>query len=557
MDDLNSDLLINIISSLNVKDSCRLSQTSRRMCFLVDQCRDKIFPPGLVSMGSWRGDIKGKGNGNGATRSEKHIPVEEIYANSLKKLRAPPNFAICFLTGDPKLAKILHERLPPEAPILASVSTSIQSAGLGSGVECNSENALMLGSFHRTTFFPFNLNHDDSTDAFERLSENIAAATPNDAEAATTYWKYFTIYACGHLSNIDDCITQLQGRFPEAVIVGGVCDSAYIRGMAVTREDLERKTTRQLKNILLEENPQIDLRHVLEKSELVEMILSRSKQDLQYVSDGICGVAMGGDVPVRSVVSRGSRSLTTEVEHGNELSPWHVVETTIIPNPRGHPVHSLNTVKNEHTGTTLSTLDFIQSVMSRDPYLDPTLCLMREEEERDGKGYDMHGVRPLNAESGSLLVFSDGTPGSDASYLNSRIDAISLDERAILQDMTITMRKLREETRNETILGAIMFSCSGRGPEAGRLIAKEMADATIFHEEFPELQCLGFYAGGEIGPKARFGATDIFRRGDAAVQGFTAVFALFIVPKFEGGSHFLDDDVATIERHMREKHSVA
>lgn len=41
-------------------------------------------------------------------------------------------------------------------------------------------------------------------------------------------------------------------------------------------------------------------------------------------------------------------------------------------------------------------------------------------------------------------------------------------------------------------------------------------------------------AGGEIGPKALAGnETSVFQKGNTAIQGFTAVFVLFIVPKID------------------------
>ena len=52
---------------------------------------------------------------------------------------------------------------------------------------------------------------------------------------------------------------------------------------------------------------------------------------------------------------------------------------------------------------------------------------------------------------------------------------------------------------------------------------------------------MGFYAGGEIGPLALAGNEKVFQKGKAAVQGFTAVFALFIVPVTDSPNYHLDD----------------
>ena len=60
--------------------------------------------------------------------------------------------------------------------------------------------------------------------------------------------------------------------------------------------------------------------------------------------------------------------------------------------------------------------------------------------------------------------------------------------------------QIRED--KEELMGALMFSCSGRGPETSSLISVPMLDATRFHAKFPDLPLTGFYAGGEIGPMA-------------------------------------------------------
>ena len=58
-------------------------------------------------------------------------------------------------------------------------------------------------------------------------------------------------------------------------------------------------------------------------------------------------------------------------------------------------------------------------------------------------------------------------------------------------------------------------------------------DAASFARIFPHAKMLGFYAGGEIGPKALAAApaSRATQVGRAAMQGFTAVFGLFMVPQ--------------------------
>ena len=144
------------------------------------------------------------------------------------------------------------------------------------------------------------------------------------------------------------------------------------------------------------------------------------------------------------------------------------------------------------------------------------------------------------------------TANIDCSLQEAQVDFFALDGQACLDHVETTMKQLKEQTElaNDNVLAAIMFSCAGRGPRAGWLLPKRMADATAFANAFGgKVPCVGFYAGGEIGPQATAPATDrstsqhqqqqqqqaqarnLFQRGKAALQGFTAVFALFIAPK--------------------------
>jgi hypothetical protein len=93
------------------------------------------------------------------------------------------------------------------------------------------------------------------------------------------------------------------------------------------------------------------------------------------------------------------------------------------------------------------------------------------------------------------------------------------------------MQRLHDQTKTLQILGALMFTCNGRGPTRNDLMNDDMVDATTFAQYFPNVPCVGFYAGGEIGPMALAGCQSTFHNGKAALQGFTAVFALFIVPQ--------------------------
>mmetsp|Transcript_55658 Transcript_55658/g.132694 ORF Transcript_55658/g.132694 Transcript_55658/m.132694 type:complete len:456 (-) Transcript_55658:134-1501(-) len=87
-------------------------------------------------------------------------------------------------------------------------------------------------------------------------------------------------------------------------------------------------------------------------------------------------------------------------------------------------------------------------------------------------------------------------------------------------------------TEERRILGALLFSCNAR-----QMFSADKSDPVQFLEQVPKAQLLGCYAGGEIGPEARPDCT--FVSGRARLQGFTAVFGVFLVPKLQAPSvHF-------------------
>lgn len=81
--------------------------------------------------------------------------------------------------------------------------------------------------------------------------------------------------------------------------------------------------------------------------------------------------------------------------------------------------------------------------------------------------------------------------------------------------------------RCQSILGALLFTCNARG---SHMFGRDAKDAALFKAQFPRAPLMGFYAAGEIGPQVEDGAEHAFLRGNACLQGFTAVFGLFLVP---------------------------
>lgn len=119
--------------------------------------------------------------------------------------------------------------------------------------------------------------------------------------------------------------------------------------------------------------------------------------------------------------------------------------------------------------------------------------------------------------SGNAPVFAMTSP-YEGSRSRAQANLVAQLERA----------KQRANSDERDLLGALLFTCNGRGRSC---FGREANDAHSFHEAFPDAPLLGYYAGGEIGPRISRDQEGCFLRGNARLQGFTAVYGFFLVPR--------------------------
>jgi len=273
--------------------------------------------------------------------------------------------------------------------------------------------------------------------------------------------------------------------------------------------------------------------------------LTRTKKYYVHeVEDGIFGVALAGDeVPVRSIVSRGVKSLSSHGGDPGPATPYVVTEAEIHRPRDGNYMFHLDTGIPD-SAPAYHLVRKIRNIETNREYTPPQLFASLGMPDMIGlrrpgsDGFELHVPNPMSFHMSTLVFLIQGAAGvastdspaaEEQPLVGANIDLFDLDGPACVRDVELKMEMLREQTVGERVLGAVMFSCAARGPRAGSLIGEDMADAKRFARSFPRVPCLGFYAGGEIGPLALAGG-GVFRTGSAALQGFTAVFALFIVP---------------------------
>jgi hypothetical protein len=337
-------------------------------------------------------------------------------------------------------------------------------------------------------------------------------------------WKAMILYAVGDGGHtmVRKFVSRLQRLLPHMVIVGGMCNQGYVSKPNFSRDILMNLTVAQLQMFQKTRGFQF-----VEKSELVDHIRftvneQQSEDKVWDMESGLFGVVLGGDVPVKSIVSRGVKS----VFHGKppSFSPF-VVEQAPQQVDFNDPFHMSDddTIGQDleyHILTKVRDMDS-QKVMTAMEFISQSLSTGHRAVFVGIKqpGSDGFRLQALNVHNGVLVVLTDDSQHDQAeTIVGAQIDLFYLDEQSCMEDMDETVKKLREQTKGEDVLGALFFSCVGRGPAITHFIREEMLDAKRFAKGFPKVPCLGFYAGGEIGPAALAGNENVFQTGGAAFQ---------------------------------------
>ena len=605
MEDWNPDLIFHVIQYLNVMDMATFCRQSRRMYYLTHQYRI-LRGPQLISVASYCGtddqiEMDTRNRASPQRRALQHTD-SELYQQAISKLQGPPRLALSFTTTDVAaeamndgdgttrtLHELLQTRNPNDTVVLGAIADTIQSTGIRHSpltsldafdsnsinsnhntYECQSSNSLMMlaGLPSNTVVQPYMMSFVDYP-------------TVHDAEtyANTTFcpqveWKMFITYVVGNGVGIADAfIHTIQTKFPNVAIVGGICSAAYVSVPNVDRD----KSIQELVEVyethaLLDKISDLGGRLVWDEKmthKYVAEYYFRLAQGKEYslsilgmnpdrMAHGICGVALAGDVPIRSVVSRGVESLVSKYYGGNGIpsssTTLYVHESEIVrPNDEGYmlsgesppPYHLIYTIRDEADGKIYKVDEIIQTYGHSD-----FIGLRFSNQD----GFFLETPHPISIQLHAFLMIASSGINEDVTLTGANVDFFDLSAKQCMYDMTYCMEQLRMQTSGEEILGAIMFSCNGRGPHAGMFITESMADAKRFADVFPHVPCLGFYADGEIGPLALAGRQSVFQQGNACVQGFTAVFALFVVPPFSWETtRKLDDSDACVAKYIENR----
>ena len=214
--------------------------------------------------------------------------------------------------------------------------------------------------------------------------------------------------------------------------------------------------------------------------------------DGRSVDRGAVGVVLGGPVGARAMVSQGCRpigpAMTVTAADGNV-----VLELAGVPALRKleEILTSLPPVEQALASTGL------QLGVAMDEYAD----------EHDQGDFLIRGIAGVDGDRGGLVV-GDLVPVGRTVRLQLR-DAAAADA-----DLRQALERFRRSSTLDTVEGALLFSCNGRGAS---LFATADHDVDAVRDGLATDGVAGFFAAGEIGPVG----------GRNHVHGFTASILAF------------------------------
>jgi small ligand-binding sensory domain FIST len=236
--------------------------------------------------------------------------------------------------------------------------------------------------------------------------------------------------------------------------------------------------------------------------------------DYRLHREGVVGLALSGNIVLEAIVAQGCRPigepyLVTEGERNIVLA--------LEEHPRTNSVTYSGSVAARKR-TPLEVLqDLIQSLSEEDRMLAQHSLFIgvaqsefkQTLEQGDFLIRQLIGVDPR---VGAIAIGDRIRPGQ-------RIQFHLRDAKAAAEDLETLLRRyqLSNETSTTHPVGALIFSCTGRGEG---LYGKPDFDSQLFNRHLPTLPLSGFFCNGEIGPVG----------GSTFLHGFTSVFGIFRQP---------------------------
>jgi len=395
--------------------------------------------------------------------------VNEVVARSQSLLETKPDLALVFISSAfasdySRLMPLLRERLP-QIPLIGCSGGGVIGVGQTEQVqEIEAEPALSLtlAALPGVQVHTFHLSAEELPDLDSPPDCWVEAiGVPPSAQPN------FVLLPEPFSAQINDLLQGLDFAYPGAVKLGGLASAGNMSNQAVVF------------------------------------------CDYQMYSEGTVGVALSGNIVVETVVAQGCRPigqpyLVTEGERNIVLA--------LEEEAGGSPVGAgRSRVSQKRTPLELLQ-DLIQTLSEDDRALAQHSLFVGVAQNEfkqtlEPGDFLIRNLLGVDPRVGAIAI-------GDRIRAGQRIQFHLRDAHASAEDLeTLLQQYRRRGNKPDACIGALMFSCLGRGEG---LYGEPDFDSHLFHRYLPEVPICGFFCNGEIGPV-----------GDSSfLHGYTSVFGI-------------------------------
>ncbi|MEA5468858.1 FIST signal transduction protein [Spirulina sp. 06S082] len=395
--------------------------------------------------------------------------IAEVVTTVQQSLSTTPDLGIVFISSAyaseyPRLVPLLLEHFPFQVLIGCGGGgvVGIGDRGESLEIEANPALSLSVASLPGVKMYPFQITQKTLPDLDSSPSHwcELMGVDPQENPS-------FILLADPFSAQITDLLQGLDFAYPSSVKVGGLASNGAMGG----------------------------------QSGLFYHASGHSGPSLYR--EGTVGVALSGDITVKTIVAQGCRPIgqTYQVTQGQRNVILQIAEfgqTTT----EGESQPTLVALRN-----LLQTLDESDRVLAQNSLF---VGLARDEFKTDLHQGDflIRNLIGVDPNVGAVAIGDRVRPGQ-------RLRFHLRDARTSEDDLNVLLGRYQlEQQSGRSAVGALMFSCLGRGEG---LYGKPHFDSRLFQRYLGDIPIGGFFCNGEIGPVA----------GGTFLHGYTSVFAIF------------------------------
>lgn len=396
--------------------------------------------------------------------------IADVTERIKEQLSASADLGFLFISSAyaseyPRLVPLILEKLPISVLIGSGGGGIVGVDGDNQAQEIEGNPALSLTVAHLpgVDIQAFQISSDEIPDL-----DSAAQAWTDLTGVSPEQEPDFILLADPFFSKVNDLLEGLDFAYPQAQKIGGLA-SAMAMGMQTG---------------LFYHSPDHD--------------------DTALIREGIVGVAVSGNIEVDAIVAQGCRPIgpqyqITQAER-NVLTEMAEVQENEVEEAKP-PLQALRELINE-----LSPED--QELAQNSLFLG----IARDEFKLELQQGDflIRNLLGVDPKVGAIAVGDRLRPGQ-------RIQFHLRDGSTSAEDLEVLLKKYQQEKKASLPVGALLFSCLGRGKE---LYGEPNFDSQLFRQSVNQIPLGGFFCNGEIGPVGN----------QTFLHGYTSSFAIFRQP---------------------------